>query len=58
MSTLLEEHLLCKGNSQECTHEEANTRVVHIMHCLTNGYRRIEVRTVDTDIPVVVILIG
>ena len=26
------------------------------MHCITNGYRRIEVRTVDTDI--VVILIG
>ncbi len=52
--------VVCKGNSQpilECTHEEADTRVVvHIIHCLTHGYRRIKVRTVDTDI--VVILIG
>ena len=52
--------VVCKGNSQpmlECTHEEADTRVVvHIIHRLTHGYRRIKVRTVDTDI--VVILIG
>jgi len=50
---------VCKGNSQpilECAHEEADTRVVvHIMHCLTNGYKRIKVHTVDTDLVVILI---
>jgi len=51
-STLLEKHLLCaKEISQlilECTHEKADTSVVvHIMHCLTNGYKRI--KGVSTD---------
>ena len=40
-----------------CTQEEADTRlVVHLIHCLNNGARKISVHTIDTDI--VVILIG
>jgi len=38
-----------------CNHEEANTRVVvHILHALKQGLKKIQVRTVDTD----VILVG
>lgn len=41
----------------QCSHEEADTRiVVHIRHALEGGAQSILVRTVDTD--VVVILIG
>ena len=41
----------------ECTHEEADTRVmVHLPHASENGSANVEVRTVDTDI--VVLLIG
>ena len=41
----------------ECSHEEADTRiVVHIVHTLQQGMRKIEIRTVDTDI--IVILAG
>ena len=41
----------------ECTHEEADTRVmVHLLHAVENGSANVEVRTVDTDI--VVLLIG
>ena len=41
----------------ECNHEEADTRiVVHIQHALQNGAHSLLVRTVDTD--VVVILMG
>ena len=40
-----------------CNHEEADTRiVVHILHALNQGMQSIKVRTVDTD--VVVILVG
>ena len=40
-----------------CNHEEADTRViVHIVHTLAQGSKTINVRTVDTD--VIVILIG
>jgi len=38
-----------------CTHEEADTRV-HILNALQQGARTIQVKTVDTDI--VVILLG
>ena len=42
---------------QNCNHEEADTRiVVHVLHALTHGAKNILVRTVDTD--VVVILAG
>ena len=42
---------------QNCNHEEADTRiVVHVLHALTHGAKTILVRTVDTD--VVVILAG
>ena len=40
-----------------CNHEEADTRlVVHILHALEQGLKSIEVRTIDTDI--IVILVG
>lgn len=52
--------VIVKGNGSrmfECTHEEADTRVVvHLLHCLEENKRVIEIRTVDTDI--VVILVG
>ena len=42
---------------ETCTHEEANTRImVHILHAIQQGAKKIMVRTVDTD--VLVILIG
>ena len=41
----------------QCNHEEADTRiVVHIRHALERGAQTVLVRTVDTD--VVVILVG
>lgn len=44
-------------SKDKCNHEEADTRViVHIIHSLARGSRSVIVRTVDTD--VVVILIG
>ena len=40
-----------------CNHEEADTRiVVHILHALQQGIKKVKVRTVDTD--VVIILTG
>ena len=51
---------LCHTSSipmQNCNHEEADTRVVvHVLHALMQGGKTIQVRTVDTD--VVVILAG
>ena len=41
----------------ECDHEEADTRIcVHIMDALDNGAKKVYVRTVDTD--VIVVLVG
>ena len=38
----------------QCNHEEADTRmVVHVNHAVHSGYRRIAVRTVDTDVVVI-----
>ena len=52
--------VVCIGNNipmQNCNHEEADTRiVVHVLHALKQGEQTICVRTVDTD--VVVILAG
>lgn len=40
-----------------CTHEEADTRiVVHIKHAIQSGHSKVFIRTVDTD--VIVILLG
>lgn len=42
---------------EECNHEEADTRIiVHLLHALNHGSTTVLVRTVDTD--VVVILVG
>ena len=42
---------------QRCDHEEADTRItVHVLHALNKGYNQVFIRTVNTD--VVVILIG
>ena len=41
----------------ECNHEEADTTiVVHVLHALRNGAKTLVIRTVDTD--VVVVLLG
>ena len=41
----------------DCNHEEADTRIViHLLHALVTGSQLIQIRTVDTD--VVVILLG
>lgn len=52
--------VVSKGRGQtmsECIHEEADTRiVVHLLHALQQGNMKVKVRTVDTDI--LVILIG
>ena len=40
-----------------CTHEEADTRIiVHLFHSVRRGKKKILIRTVDTD--VLVILLG
>jgi hypothetical protein len=42
---------------ESCTHEEADTRIViHVRHAVEHGAKTVVVRTVDTD--VVVILLG
>ena len=42
---------------QDCNHEEADTRiVVHVQHALKHGAKTVQIRTVDTDI--IVILVG
>ena len=48
-----------KGSTDmpRCDHEEADTRIaVHVLHALTKGSDKVFIRTVDTD--VVVIMIG
>ena len=53
-------YVITKGSAKpmlDCTHGEADTRViVHLLHALENERNKIEVRTVETDI--VVLLIG
>ena len=52
--TVGQEQPIAMGN---CNHEEADTRmVVHLMNALENGLKSVVVRTVDTD--VIVVLIG
>ena len=42
---------------QRCTHEEEDSKImVHLIHALEEGKQLFQVRTVDTD--VVIILIG
>ena len=54
------EHVTCVGTQIDmstCNQEEADIRiVVHVKHALENGAKSIQVRTVDTD--VVIVLIG
>ena len=34
-----------------CTHEEADTRILlHVSHAVNQGYKRVSIRTVDTDV--------
>ena len=45
------------SDTTNCNHEEADTRVVvHILNALEQGTKSVKVRTVDTD--VVIILVG
>ena len=40
-----------------CNHEEADTRiVVHVMHALEQGMKSVLVRTVDTDVIVILVI--
>ena len=52
------QHILKDMESlQPCSHEEADTRILlHIVHCAQQGYKRISIQTVDTD--VVVLAVG
>ena len=37
----------------DCNHEEADTRIMlHLKHCIQNGYRCVMIKTVDTDVVV------
>ena len=56
-----EESVISVGGSSAtkpaCTHEEADTRVIiHLLHAAATGHKKIVIRTVDTDI--LIILIG
>ena len=47
----------CVCHMQACNHEEADTRMlIHLLDAVTNGATTCLIRTVDTD--VIVILIG
>ena len=52
--------MIGKGSENDicnCNPEEADTRIMdHLFHCLKHGARNIQIRTVDTD--VVVLLLG
>lgn len=56
---LLGESVVSNGAShamEDCNHEEADTRIiVHLLDALQNGSRVIQVRTVDTDVVVLLI---
>ena len=42
---------------QPCSHEEADTRILlYVAHCARQGFRKVIIRTIDTD--VVVLAIG
>ena len=41
-----------------CTHEEADTRLMlHIYHCVQQGYKSVCLKTVDTDVVVLAIYV-
>ena len=41
---------------QPCSHEEADTRILlHVANCAQQGYKRIAIRTVDTDVVVLAV---
>ena len=41
---------------QPCSHEEADTRILlHVANCAKQGYKRIAIRTVDTDVVVLAV---
>ena len=45
------------SDMQRCDHEEADTRIaVHVLHALNKGHNHVLIRTLDTD--VVVVMIG
>lgn len=46
----------CKDNIDPCNHEEADTRImVHVADAVTHGFKRIMIRTVDTDVVVLAV---
>ena len=45
------------SDMQRCDHEEADTRIaVHVLHALNKGHNQVLIRTLDTD--VVVVMMG
>ena len=44
------------NDMQKCDHEEADTRIsVHVLHALQKGASRVNVRTLDTNVAVILI---
>ena len=41
---------------QPCSHEEADTRIIlHVAHCARQGYKKIAIKTTDTDVVVLAV---
>ena len=56
LCTTYEEHILSsprRDDIEDCTHEEADTRIMlHLYIASQCGYRRVMIRTIDTDVVV------
>ena len=47
-----------KNEMQNCNHEEADTRIaIHVMHALNFGAQTVQVRTIDTDVVVILVAV-
>ena len=41
---------------EPCTHEEVDTRImIHVADCVAPGYRKVTIRTLDTDVVVLAV---
>ena len=41
---------------EPCTHEDADTRImIHVADCVAQGYRKVTIRPVDTDVAVLAV---
>ena len=59
LCTNYEEHVLSsprRDDMEDCTHEEADTRIMlHVYIALQCGYRKVMIRTIDTDVVVLAV---